>query len=150
MNTPERPEPRADGYVQGQASQWVVEVIDAAGDNEGQFIDLCAAPGGAAALVAHWSPVFANEVDPARAGVEMVQKYRPATQVVVSDGSESPFRNDCADAVLVDTPCSGLGALGRRSDARWQISEQAIKRLVGIQATLLDEALPTTSRGADI
>ena len=71
---------------------------------------------------------------------EVVQKYRPATQVVVSDGSESPFRNDCADAVLVDAPCSGLGALGRRSDARWQISEQAIKRLVGIQATLLDEA----------
>ena len=35
MNTPERPEPRADGYVQGQASQWVVEVIDAAGDNGG-------------------------------------------------------------------------------------------------------------------
>ena len=143
MNTPERPEPRADGYVQGQASQWVVEVIDAAGDNGGQFIDLCAAPGGkTTALGAHWSSVFANEVDPARARVlrEVVQKYRPATQVVVSDGSESPFRNDCADAVLVDAPCSGLGALGRRSDARWQISEQAIKRLVGIQATLLDEA----------
>ena len=143
MTTPERPDPRADGYVQGQASQWVGEVIDAAGGDGGQLVDLCAAPGGkTTALGAHWSSVFANEVDPARARVlqEVVQKYRPDTQVVVGDGGDAPFRDGCADAVLVDAPCSGLGALGRRSDARWQISEEAIERLVGIQATLLDEA----------
>ena len=91
MNTPERPEPRADGYVQGQASQWVVEVIDAAGDNGEQFIDLCAAPGGkTTALGAHWSQ--SCQRSRLRVRVREVSKYRPATQVVVSDGSESPFR----------------------------------------------------------
>ncbi len=143
MNTPERPDPRSDGYVQGQASQWVGEVINAAGHSGGRLIDLCAAPGGkTTALGAHWSPVLANELNPSRARVlqEVVQKYRPDTQVVVGDGVEAPFRDGSADAVLVDAPCSGLGALGRRSDSRWQISEEAIKRLVVIQAALLDEA----------
>ena len=46
-----------------------------------------------------------------------------------------------AHAVLVDAPCSGLGALGRRSDARWHISQEAITRLTGTQNALLEEAL---------
>ena len=144
MNTPERPEPRPDGYIQGQASRWVSEAVDEASPNGGTLIDLCAAPGGkTTAMGPAWSKVCANEINPTRARSleKIVNNYRPGVQVLVSDGTSSPFATGCADAVLVDAPCSGLGALGRRSDARWQISEKAINRLSGIQDGLLEEGL---------
>ena len=144
MNTPERPQPRSDGYIQGQASRWVSEAVDDASPNGGTIVDLCAAPGGkATACGAAWSEIWANEIDPARARVlrEVAEDYRPDIQVVVSDGTNTHFDNRFADAVLVDAPCSGLGALGRRSDARWHISKEAITRLASTQNALLEEAL---------
>ena len=144
MNTPERPRPRPDGYIQGQSSRWVSEAVDQASPGGGTLVDLCAAPGGkTTAMGPAWSKVWANEIDPARARSleKVVDSYRPGVQVVVGDGTKSPFSDGCADAVLVDAPCSGLGALGRRSDARWQISEKAINRLASIQDALLEEAL---------
>ncbi|HJL98154.1 MAG: transcription antitermination factor NusB [Acidimicrobiales bacterium] len=144
MNTPERPLPRFDGYIQGQASRWVSEAVDDASPNGGTIVDLCAAPGGkATACGAAWSKIWANEIDPTRARAlsEVVENYRPEIQVVVSDGTNTPFGDGFADAVLVDAPCSGLGALGRRSDARWHISKEAITRLTGTQDALLEEAL---------
>ena len=107
-------------------------------------MDLCAAPGGkATACGAAGSEIWANEIDPTRARVlrEVAEDYRPDIQVVVSDGTNTRFDNRFADAVLVDAPCSGLGALGRRSDARWHISKEAISRLTGTQNALLEEAL---------
>ena len=144
MNTPERPLPRSDGYIQGQASRWVSEAVDDASPNGGTIVDLCAAPGGkATACGTAWSEIWANEIDPARARVlrEVAEDYRPDIQVVVSDGTNTHFDNRFADAVLVDAPCSGLGALGRRSDARWHISKEAITRLASTQNALLEEAL---------
>ncbi|MBA50644.1 MAG: hypothetical protein CL456_00790 [Acidimicrobiaceae bacterium] len=144
MNTPERPLPRSDGYIQGQASRWVSEAVDDASPNGGTIVDLCAAPGGkATACGAAWSEIWANEIDPTRARAlrEVAENYRPEIQVVVSDGTNTRFDDRFADAVLVDAPCSGLGALGRRSDARWQISKEAISRLTGTQNALLEEAL---------
>lgn len=144
MNTPERPLPRSDGYIQGQASRWVSEAVDEASPNGGTIVDLCAAPGGkATGCGPAWSRIWANEIDPTRAGLlrEVVENYRPEIQVVVSDGTNSGFDSCFADAVLVDAPCSGLGALGRRSDARWQISQEAIDRLTDTQDALLEEAV---------
>ena len=144
MNTPERPTPRPDGYIQGQASRWVSEAVDEASPYGGVLVDLCAAPGGkTTAIGPAWSKVWANEIDPGRARSlkKIINDYRPGVQVVVSDGTRSSFNDACADAVLVDAPCSGLGALGRRSDARWQISEKAIRRLADTQDALLEEAL---------
>ena len=53
-----------------------------------------------------------------------------------------------ADRVLVDAPCSGLGALRRRPDARWRIDDDAVDRLAALQRELLDAAPPTSSRPA--
>jgi 16S rRNA (cytosine967-C5)-methyltransferase len=143
MNSPERPSPRPDGYIQGQASRWVSDEVDDASPDGGSMLDLCAAPGGkTTALGSQWSPLYANDIDAARAKnlQETVGRFRPGTAVVISDGTSAAFGDSSVDAVLVDAPCTGLGALGRRSDARWQISESAISRLVLIQTALLDEA----------
>jgi len=143
MNSPERPSARPDGYIQGQASRWVSDEVDAASAKGGSMVDLCAAPGGkTTALGSQWSSLYANEIDPTRAKNlrETIGRFREGTAVVIGDGTKAPFADGCVDAVLVDAPCSGLGALGRRSDARWQISEKAIHRLVLIQGALLGEA----------
>ena len=58
-------------------------------------------------------------------------------------GVAPPFRSGAFDRVLVDAPCSGLGVLRRRADARWRIDGEAIERLTGLQTDLV-------SRGADL
>ena len=60
--------------------------------------------------------------------------------VVAADGRHPPLRCGRADAVLVDAPCSGLGTLRRRPDARWRIERSAVSRLAELQRSLLDAA----------
>ena len=51
------------------------------------------------------------------------------------------FRPGAADRVLLDAPCSGLGVLRRRPDARWRIDPGAVERLAGLQRRLIDAAV---------
>ena len=67
--------------------------------------------------------------------------------MIQADATTPPFAAETFDAVLVDAPCSGLGALRRRPDARWRIDEQAIERLVPLQAALLDAAVGLLAPG---
>ena len=60
--------------------------------------------------------------------------------VVAADGRHPPLRTGRFDVVLVDAPCSGLGTLRRRPDARWRIEPSAVPRLVELQRSLLDAA----------
>jgi 16S rRNA (cytosine967-C5)-methyltransferase len=133
---------RADGYVQDLASQWVAAAL---GPGR-RVVDLCAAPGGKATALAHAgaSLVAALDVRPARAAVIAANASRVgagAVAAVVADGTAPPLRPGRADRVLVDAPCSGLGVLRRRPDARWRISEQDIDTLAGLQRRLLDAAV---------
>jgi 16S rRNA (cytosine967-C5)-methyltransferase len=59
---------------------------------------------------------------------------------VVADGLQPPFPAGSFHRVLVDAPCSGLGSLRRRPDARWRIDASAPERLATLQSTLLSEA----------
>ena len=61
--------------------------------------------------------------------------------IVQADARRPPLRDQVTDAVLVDAPCSGLGALGRRSDARWSVDLGAVERLAEVQGDMLDAAL---------
>jgi 16S rRNA (cytosine967-C5)-methyltransferase len=61
--------------------------------------------------------------------------------VVVADGRLPSVRPRSFDRVLVDAPCSGLGALRRRPDARWRIEPDSIERLSALQRDLVDAAV---------
>jgi 16S rRNA (cytosine967-C5)-methyltransferase len=134
---------RADGYVQDQASQWVAELVGAeAGE---RVADLCAAPGGKATALAHTSGyVVAVDRHPVRAGMVVANAARVGVAgslgALVADASRAPFVDGCFDRVLLDAPCSGLGALRRRPDARWRISSGDVDALAGEQAALLASA----------
>jgi 16S rRNA (cytosine967-C5)-methyltransferase len=66
---------------------------------------------------------------------------------VTADGRRPPFRPASFDRVLVDAPCSGLGVLRRRPDARWRVQPSDVRRLAALQRRLLEEALPLVRPG---
>lgn len=139
MNVEPSVHERADGYVQDPASQWVCELVDAqAGD---LLLDSCAAPGGKATLLAgSGATVVAADrrMNRARLVAANAQRTQASTvATVVADGTAAPYRDATFDRVLVDAPCSGLGVLRRRADARWRIDQAAIDRLTRLQADLL-------------
>jgi 16S rRNA (cytosine967-C5)-methyltransferase len=146
MNRPARPSERPDGYVQDQASQWVADLVGATAGE--RVADLCAAPGGKATAMAPRvgdGVVIAGDVHPVRTGLVAANVRRlglgAEVCVVRADGRSAPFRPRSFDRVLVDAPCSGLGALGRRPDARWRIVADDVDRLAGLQRDLLDGAV---------
>ncbi len=73
----------------------------------------------------------------------------PATEfeVLVADGTRPPWPGGTFDRVLVDVPCSGLGALRRRPEARWRKSEADLKDLTALQRDLLRSALESVRPG---
>ncbi len=143
MNEPALPTRRGDGYVQDAASSAVVEAL---GATEGELIvDVCAAPGGkTTALAGSGATVVALDHTANRAGLVVTNAERTGvaarTWVAVADGRDLPLRSRSADAVLVDAPCSGLGSLRRRADARWRITEADIDRLGALQRDLVTAA----------
>ncbi len=138
---------RADGYVQDLASQWVAEAVGA--QRGERVLDVCAAPGGKALVLAgSGAHVVAADVRPGRAGLVATNaRGRAPLGVVVSDGTAPAFRPGAFDRVLVDAPCSGLGVLRRRPDARWRIDDASVGRLVAIQRALVVAAIPLVRPG---
>ena len=149
MNTAADVTTREDGYIQDRASQWVAEVI---GQDPGRVADLCAAPGGKATAIARSgaSLVVAADVRPSRAGLVAANAARLGAAnvgVVVADAVAPPLRPGAFDHVLVDAPCSGLGVLRRRPDARWRIEESDVSALAALQRVLLESAVPLVRPG---
>ncbi|HEY2812092.1 MAG TPA: transcription antitermination factor NusB [Acidimicrobiales bacterium] len=143
MNEPPTVTVRDDDYVQDLASQWVAGIV---GAQPGERVaDLCAAPGGKSTLMAGTGVlVVAVDVRATRASLVAKNARRRSldnVQTVVADGRRPPFGPGTFDRVLVDAPCSGLGTLRRRADARWRIDEAGVERLVTLQRELIDAAV---------
>jgi 16S rRNA (cytosine967-C5)-methyltransferase len=131
-------------WPQSRASQLVGQVV---GSRPGErTLDLCAAPGGKATMLA--GEVVAVEVDEARAErLEENARKLGATgvRVVRADGRELPPELDDFDRALVDAPCSGLGVLASRPDLRWRAEP-----LPALQRDLLRAAISRTKPGGTV
>ncbi len=119
-----------------------------------RWLDLCAGPGGKAALLAAEARIggaelTANEITPARAGlVEQALAAVPgANPVEVGDGRRFASEDRRFDRILLDAPCSGLGALRRRPEARWRKRPEDLPALAALQAELLDAAIAALAPG---
>ncbi len=138
---------RADGYTQDLASQWVAEAV---GAQPGERVaDVCAAPGGKAmVLAATGATVVASDIRPGRVG--LIRSNAPGLPLLAADAARLPFAPGSLDRVLVDAPCSGLGTLRRRPDARWRIDEGAPERLAAVQRILVDAAVTALRPGGTL
>lgn len=152
MNEPAEVTEREDGYIQDRASQLVAEAVGAGpGD---LVVDLCAAPGGKATALANTGArVIAVDRKRSRAKLVSGNAERLGIErlpVIVADGAAPPLRPGSVDKVLVDAPCSGLGSLRRRADARWRVDEEAIDRLATVQRGLIDAAADLVRPGGEL
>jgi 16S rRNA (cytosine967-C5)-methyltransferase len=153
MNEPAEVRVRDDGYVQDLASQWVAASV---GAEPGERVaDVCAAPGGkATALAGTGALVVAGDVDEGRVGLIAANVARvgpgSAVALVVADAALPPWRPASFDRVLVDAPCSGLGVLRRRADARWRVEPGDVDRLAALQQRLLAAAVPLVVAGGTL
>ncbi|MDG3011246.1 rRNA small subunit methyltransferase B [Rhodococcus sp. D2-41] len=142
-------EPVREGLagVQDEGSQLVARALTLApldGRDGGRWLDLCAGPGGKAALLGALADIDGARVDavePAEHRAELVRKITRGlpVDVHVADGRE-PGLTTGYDRVLVDAPCTGLGALRRRPEARWRRQPSDVAGLVKLQRELLASA----------
>ncbi|WP_156250578.1 RsmB/NOP family class I SAM-dependent RNA methyltransferase [Pseudactinotalea terrae] len=147
--------------VQDEGSQLVALALAGAPleGTDQRWLDLCAGPGGKAALLAALlgdrapgGVLVANEVSPHRARL-VEQAVAAASKAVsvevrVGDGRElGELEPDTFDRVLVDAPCTGLGALRRRPEARWRRQPSDLVTLGPLQRDLLRSAIAATRPG---
>lgn len=146
---------QARAGVEDQGSQ-LVAALAATYPLEGSdqnWLDLCAGPGGKAALMAalgreRGAQLIANEISPHRAKlVEDSVQALDNVQVTQNDGTHFPLREDGYDRVLVDAPCTGLGALRRHPESRYRARNETIPDITDLQARLLNQALEVCRPG---
>ena len=143
--------------VQDEGSQLAALAMTRARDTAvgEEWLDLCAGPGGKSALLAaearlRGATVIANELVPARA--DLVRRALAAVPEPVevwerdgkTIGESDPER---FDRILLDAPCTGLGALRRRPEARWRKTPRDVAELTRLQAALLDSAFAALKPG---
>ncbi len=141
--------------VQDEGSQLVaITLVDAVVDGRDErWLDLCAGPGGKAALLGALAAqrdatLVANELQPHRAElVRQAVRLQSNIEVTEHDGREGPWTEGSFDRVLVDAPCTGLGALRRRPEARWRRTPDDLTTLVPLQRALLTRALALVRPG---
>ncbi len=144
--------------VQDEGSQLVALALSRAevAHDEHLWLDMCAGPGGKAALLAGIASergidLLAIEQHPHRAVlVEQALGSAPNAEVIVGDATTAPWRSRRFDRVLVDAPCTGLGALRRRPEARWRKQPQDLQSLGPLQRALLVSAADATVPGGVI
>jgi len=145
--------------VQDEGSQltaWGLGRISSSAEH-GWWLDLCAGPGGKAALLAglaveRSARLIAVELAPHRARLvaQGSRSYPEPPTVVVADGTRAAWRARTFDRVLADVPCSGLGALRRRAESRWRRTAADVEVLHPLQVGLLTSALDAAAPGGVI
>jgi 16S rRNA (cytosine967-C5)-methyltransferase len=142
-----------EALVQDEGSQLVARAVtltELDGPDGGRWLDLCAGPGGKTALLAALggADVRVTAVEPAARRADLVVENTRGlpVDVVRVDGRE-PGLEPGFDRVLVDAPCTGLGALRRRPEARWRRTPADVPQLAKLQRELLASAIRLTRPG---
>ncbi len=146
---------RGRATPQDQASQAVVRYLDP--EPGERVVDVAAAPGGKATGIAErvgaTGHVVACDLRAGRLRLvgEAARRLGLANVCpVAADGRHLPLRPGVADRALVDAPCSGLGVLRRRPEARWRVDPGAIRALPSLQRDLVVNAAVTVRRGGTL
>jgi 16S rRNA (cytosine967-C5)-methyltransferase len=145
--------------VQDEGSQLIAHVlagISISGDDS-QWLDMCAGPGGKAALLAGLAEArmaHLTALDLQEHRVTLLRdalRHFPSADVHTCDATDlthlPDYRDGMFDRVLVDAPCSGIGALRRRPDLRWQRDAAAVSGLASLQEALLLAAVKAVRVG---
>lgn len=142
--------------VQDPGSQRVALRLAEVEAPEGPWLDLCAGPGGKAALLAglaieQGQRLYAAELQPHRA-LLVAQALRAysgphAPVTLAADGTRPAWQPNQFARVMADVPCTGLGALRRRPESRWRRNEADLYTLVDLQRRLLTTAIDSAMPG---
>lgn len=136
--------------VQDEGSQLVASVFARVTKDADVTLDLCAGPGGKAALLSHICDVsgrdfVANEISEPRA--KLVKNVIGKFGVITGDGREIASHGRTFDAIIADVPCTGLGALRRRPEVRWRRTLKDLAPLLQLQMELTDAAIGVLNPG---
>jgi 16S rRNA (cytosine967-C5)-methyltransferase len=136
--------------VQDEGSQLVASIFASVVAAEKSWLDLCAGPGGKAALLASLAKVngkdfTANEISRPRS--ELVKQVIGTARLWVGDGRDIASHNEKFGAILADVPCTGLGALRRRPEVRWRRQVSDLRALTQLQRELSDAAISILESG---
>lgn len=142
--------------IQDMGSQLIPEIFFSTSVTKSEsWLDLCAGPGGKAALLNNLlnesspdSIFLANEPSEHRA--ELVARVVPREKILTLDGRNAEQFGRTFDRILIDAPCSGLGALRRRPEARWRRTVSDLKELLPLQRDLIDSAYSMLNPGGII
>jgi 16S rRNA (cytosine967-C5)-methyltransferase len=120
--------------------------------SDAAWLDMCAGPGGKTGLLAAVRPdgVHLTAADRAPHRAELVRQAVAGVadvEVLAADGTQPPWAPGSFDRVLLDAPCTGLGALRRRPEVRWRRTPDDVPPLVELQTALLDSALASVRVG---
>jgi 16S rRNA (cytosine967-C5)-methyltransferase len=141
----------ARAAVQDEASQLVALALTRVPlDSDHTWLDMCAGPGGKAGLLAatavqEGKRLLASDLQEHRA--RLVRGAVDGGPVIVADGTAPAWRSGAFDRVMLDAPCTGLGALRRRPEARWRRDPRSIPQLTALQRRLLTSALDAVRPG---
>ena len=136
--------------VQDEGSQLVAHIFSQVAADQGSWLDLCAGPGGKAALLSSIAKsknleFSANEISEVRAN--LVRQVVQGAEVSTIDARELATLGKQYGAILADVPCTGLGALRRRPEVRWRRTVADLKSLVILQAEIIDSAISCLTPG---
>jgi len=136
--------------VQDEGSQLVASIFASVVAERSSWLDLCAGPGGKAALLASLAKVngkdfTANEISKPRS--ELVKQVIGNARLWVGDGRDIASHNEQFGAILADVPCTGLGALRRRPEVRWRRQVSDLRALTQLQRELSDAAISILEAG---
>jgi len=136
--------------IQDEGSQLVAEIFAKVAADSDDWLDLCAGPGGKAALLSSLAKgsgktFTANEVSKVRA--KLVEQVIGDARILVGDGREIATLNEQFGAILADVPCTGLGALRRRPEVRWRRTVADLRELTQLQRELADGAISVLKIG---